>query len=242
MLATLGTSIESEIGRYRALSDEVVATRQVVELRYGPLPRNMLLTAVEDKPTTEILVYVHGGYWQDLSVRDSLFLSNIAKQSGMGFVAVGYSLAPQATVREIINEIICALTFVRAGNLDRRLTVVGSSAGAHLVACALHRRSDLVDRAVLLSGIYDLRPLVTTYINGPLGLDADEAAALSPLLENAPDVSDKAVIIAIGEHETEAFHEQTRRYAEHLGVGYQMVAGRHHFDLPLYLDEVDGWR
>jgi hypothetical protein len=35
---------------------------------------------------------------------------------------------------------------------------------------------------VLLSGVYDLRPLVETFINKPLGLDVQSATAVSPLL------------------------------------------------------------
>ncbi|MCY1308898.1 hypothetical protein D9M70_589410 [compost metagenome] len=88
--------------------------------------------------------------------------------------------------------------------------------------------------AVLISGIYDLRPLVSTYINEPLGLDIETAESLSPLLL-AP-VAHVPAFICYGENETHAFKMQSQGYLAHLsGAGGKAhiheVEGRDHFDI-----------
>jgi arylformamidase len=127
---------------------------------------------------------------------------------------------------EIEAEIVAALRWVQAEYPDARVTLSGSSAGAHLAAFAA--RTVPVERLVLLSGIYDLRPLVETYVNDAVGLAPSEAAELSPLLWSPPQVS---AAVVWGENETEAFKRQSTLYAAHLGVAPREIPGRNHFDI-----------
>jgi arylformamidase len=87
---------------------------------------------------------------------------------------------------------------------------------------------------VLVSGVYDLRPLVHTSVNDVLGLDETAAADLSPVLH--PSVGDADVVVAWGDNETDAFTTQSRGYADHVRAdGLHVVelecSGRHHFDI-----------
>jgi hypothetical protein len=68
---------------------------------------------------------------------------------------------------------------------------------------------------ILISGIYDLRPLVETDINGALKLDMNSATLYSPMLFNSPLISREKmkVLIAYGEHESSAFKEQSNLFA-----------------------------
>ena len=92
---------------------------------------------------------------------------------------------------EIVEE--CRAAVASLSRFDR-LVVAGSSAGAHLAAMAalallLARLAEPVKGAVLVSGIYDLEPLIGTSINAALGLDSATAARNSPLrqaLEGLP--------------------------------------------------------
>ena len=79
--------------------------------------------------------------------------------------------------------------------LGRPLVVSGHSAGGHLAACMLAtdwRAFDaslpaaLVTAAYAISGLFDLRPLVSTSINTPLKLDDATARAVSPLFWKSP--------------------------------------------------------
>jgi arylformamidase len=122
------------------------------------------------------------------------------------------------------------------------LFVAGSSAGAHLAAMLLvsgwQLETGLSDRAIsgaiLLSGIYDLEPLLPTYVNAPLRLSLADAEKLSPmaLLPGLP----KPTIVAWGENETGEFKRQSQSYASRLrAAGFPVTAleavGRNHFDI-----------
>ena len=49
--------------------------------------------AVRDPP---LLVFFHGGYWQELSKNESLFTAPDCVANGIAFAAVDYTLAPKA--------------------------------------------------------------------------------------------------------------------------------------------------
>ena len=188
-----------------------------------------------------LLVYVHGGYWQELSASDSLFMADDALASGIGVHAVEYRLAPAVTIAGIVEECVRDVAAVIARVGPSRTVLAGSSAGAHLAAMvrADRRVAGLIDATVLLSGIYDLRPLVGTSVNDALGLDEAGATAVSPALLPVVAGGDE-VLCAVAEHESDEFIRQNREYAARLaGAGAKVssliVPGRDHFDLPLDL-------
>jgi arylformamidase len=200
-----------------------------------------------------LVVFVHGGYWQELSRRESTFGATDAVPRGIAWAAVEYTLAPRASLARIVEQCrravrrLCAQA-ASLGCDPSRVWLAGSSAGAHLAAMALldplARTGPRPAGAILLSGVYDLRPLVPTYVNRPLGLDEARAWALSPLAQAPPDAPDAPdtpdtppdapdVLVAWGEHETASFVAQSRRYARALRprAAELEVPGRNHFDL-----------
>jgi arylformamidase len=188
-----------------------------------------------------LLVFVHGGYWQALSAAASLYLAPGALDQEWSYAAVEYTLAPEADLPTMVDECREALADLAALGPHGTVVVAGHSAGAHLVAMSiLVRPSPLrVDRVVLLSGVYDLRPLVLTTINDALRLDDGSASALSPaLLPVAAEVvaDGTAVLIAVGDDETDAFRAQAHVHAARLRIGglpvdERVSSGRHHFDI-----------
>jgi arylformamidase len=90
-----------------------------------------------------------------------------------------------------------------------------------------------------LSGIYDLRPLVPTYINSALGLTDLEARRLSPLQllkDHSSATHLPPFLIACGENETLEFKRQSAEFSAKLGTlhGHYRtleVAGCNHFDI-----------
>ncbi len=131
-----------------------------------------------------IHLFFHGGYWQELDKSDASFPALEFHARGITYVAAGYGLAPGNSLMRIIEQARAAARWVRSNLCEAdgsaQLVVSGSSAGAHLAAWVA--LTEDVDAAVLLSGVYDLRPLVGTYINEALDLDERSAAELSPLL------------------------------------------------------------
>lgn len=217
-------------------------------LRYGAdTAQRIMLFEPIDRSAYMLVVYFHGGYWQELSPDDSLFPATAFVDRRVAYAAAGYTLAPRATLREIVeqaaNAVIALRRFASASRMATpRIVIAGSSAGAHLAAMLLtldwrsrsHDGMPPFDGAILLSGIYDLRPLVGTYINDALRLDERSAFELSP--QYRPLHARVPVTVCWGEHETNEFQRQSRNLVERLARGGLLCAAgeipaRNHFDL-----------
>ncbi|MEV0325633.1 alpha/beta hydrolase [Micromonospora echinospora] len=222
--------------RYRLLSQ--AARRDLahrVDVRYGPHPAEVLHHFPPRRPGAPLLVFVHGGHWQESSKEDACFPAPGLVAAGFGYLALGYGLAPTRRLPEMSASVRRGLAWARdqaraLGGREDAVFAAGSSAGAHLVAMA----ADLpLAGMFLLSGLYDLAPVVDSYVNDALGLTPAEAREQSPLLRPPPAAP---VLLAVGEHETGEYHRQQRRYAASLRragtpVTELVVAGRDHFDL-----------
>jgi arylformamidase len=196
-----------------------------------------------------IVVFFHGGYWQQLGRGDASFGATQFVPRGVAWAAPGYTLAPRATLAAIVAQCRRAVRWVLANavalNVDpHRVWLAGSSAGAHLAAMAmldpLLAGGARPAGAFLLSGIYDLRPLVPTYVNGALALDDAQARALSPLAVDPADLARfGTAVLAVGEHETDSFQAQSRAFAAALGQREPPIEepGRNHFDLVFALGD-----
>lgn len=189
-------------------------------------------------PNRPLLIYIHGGYWQRLSAADSLFNATDAIAERVSLHAVEYTLAPMASIPGIISECIADVARTIESLSPTTVVLAGCSAGAHLVAMCMREEqiASRVDAAVMLSGIYDLRPLVVTPTNDPLHLTIDSAESVSPqLLPGGASV--KRALLAVGRHESSEFIRQNEAFASLLDsrgthVDTIVVDGRDHFDLP----------
>src|ERR1700692_2825418 len=81
-----------------------------------------------------LLVYFHGGYWQELSKNESLFAAPDCVANGIAFAALDYTLAPRANVEKIVDQCRRAVAWIHkqadALGFNRdRMFVAGSSAG-----------------------------------------------------------------------------------------------------------------
>lgn len=188
-----------------------------------------------------LLVFVHGGYWQELTEADSSFAAVDAVAQGCAFAAMGYGLAPAHRLDEITAMVRRGVRWLydNAAELGidaRRIVLVGHSAGAQLAAVSLDVAP--VRAAVLLSGLYDLEPLLRTSVGPAIRLTEDEAVRNSPvhtLRHGMPPL-----LAAYGADETAGFGVQQELLvaaADEAGVPVDsvVVRGRNHFDLPLGL-------
>jgi arylformamidase len=224
------------------------------QLRYGKQPAQQLelylpgTTARADSGRCGpgLLVYIHGGYWQELSAKDSLFAADECLARGHAFATIDYTLAPKTSLAEIIAECRAAIAFLREHAAEfgfdaSRMVIAGSSAGAHLAAMvAADRSQPAISAAILVSGIFDLEPLVGTTINNALGLDLQSARSHSPV--TLPLAGFPTTVICWGEIETSEFKAQSRIFAQSLnlaGVSVESfeIAQRNHFDVILELTD-----
>jgi len=153
---------------------------------------------------------------------------------GLHVAMMGYTLAPDATLAQIVAEIRASLAWVRQhapalGGDAERMVVSGWSAGGHLTAMSMAEQG--VIGGLSISGIFDLEPIRLSYINRKLGLSADDVAALSPM-RLAP--SPLPLVLAYGMDELPELQRQSEQYAAvRAGLPGRALplAGRDHFTI-----------
>src|SRR5580704_12393935 len=172
-----------------------------LDLRYGPRERNRIdfFKAAANAPT---LLFIHGGYWQ-MRAKEAFSLFAAGPMAhGINVALIGYTLAPEATLDQIVAEIDAGIDYL-AGRLPdlggdaNRIGVSGWSAGGHLTAMALsHPR---VKGGVAISGIYDLEPIRHSYLNEKLGLDEAMSHRNSPMMQATGAMKPLALTVGSGE-------------------------------------------
>jgi len=237
----IGGNYAPFLERYQVESTRSHRTLPVMrDLRYGPAPRALLdfFPAPAGAVGPGLLVYIHGGYWQELSKDQSAFLAPAWHRAGVAHAVVGYTLAPAARLPDIVSECRAALRWLQASANSLRfdagnMVVAGSSAGGYLAAACADGLERPLRGIVPVSGIYDVAPLIGTSINDALGLDASTASALdllSTTRQFCPGV------VAWGEIETSEFKRQSQAFAARLATeGLRStcleIPGRNHFDV-----------
>jgi arylformamidase len=195
---------------------EVIRQRPGVKigLRYGPAERNLIdffpaPGVTGDRP---LLVFIHGGYWQMRAKESFSFLAEAFLPHGIHVAMVGYTLAPQASMSEIVGEVRSSVQWLASHaqtlGVDRsKIVVSGWSAGGHLTAMCMDLPEVFAGLAV--SGIYDLEPIRLSYLNEKLQLTPHDVAALSPM---HLALSPKPMLIAFGGDELSELQRQSNEF------------------------------
>src|ERR1700744_4668888 len=86
-----------------------------LNLSYGSRERNRIdfLKAAPNAPT---LLFIHGGYWQMRSKDAFTTFASGPMAHGINVALIGYTLAPDATIEQIVAEIHAGIDFL-AGQL-----------------------------------------------------------------------------------------------------------------------------
>jgi arylformamidase len=215
-----------------------------LDLRYGPKERNTLDLFPAKDPNAPCFVFIHGGYWQRNSKDQFANLIGGLHRRGWSAALPGYTLAPEATLTEIVAEIYLSLDWLAANGgkhgIEGKVVLSGWSAGGHLTAqCFGHKR---VSAGLAISGVFELGPIRDTYLNDKMQFTDSEIDALSPL--RLPMVK-KPLAIAYGTQELPPLVDDSRklharRAAEHLPGALIPVAGANHFTILKALSEPDG--
>jgi arylformamidase len=178
----------------------------------------------EDAP---IFVFIHGGAWQTGSKERTGHFPLMNKHNGFRSIATAYTLAPEATIRDMEVEVVTMLQKIVKDYPKANIVLAGHSAGGQLAAHLLHSRELPVEVGrkivglVLISGVYDLRAIVSTYINDVVNISMEDAAALSPMLRpfynrNGIDHRSVQILVTFGGKESDEFHRQSQHYYEKL--------------------------
>ena len=205
-----------------------------LDLRYGPRERNRIdfLKAADKAPT---LLFIHGGYWQMRAKEAFSLFAAGPLAHGINVALIGYTLAPDATLEQIVVEIHAGIDYL-AGRLSEfggdanRLVASGWSAGGHLTAMAM--ANPKVKGGVAISGIYDLEPIRHSYLNIKLGLDEAMSHRNSPMMQTGGPM--KPLSLVVGSAELPLLRKQTADFAAYrarhgLPVSYEEIPNANHF-------------
>ncbi|SDS63725.1 alpha/beta hydrolase [Bradyrhizobium canariense] len=207
-----------------------------LDLRYGPRERNRIdfLKAAENAPT---LLFIHGGYWQHRSKEVFTIFAEGSMAHGINVALIGYTLAPDATLDQIVAEIHAGIDYLTGqlpalGAAASGIVVSGWSAGGHLTSMALSHPK--VRAGMAISGIYDLEPIRHSYLNVKLGLDEAMSCRNSPIMQ--ADGPMKPLSLVVGSAELPLLRKQTADFAGHrarygLPVTYEEIPGADHFTI-----------
>ncbi len=241
---------EDIIARYG--SDSAAARRRLRwrSLAYGAGARESFDLFPAAAARAPLAVFLHGGAWRSLSKADSSFAAAAFVAAGCHFIALDFDTLPAVRLPEMAAQIGRALDWIRRhaeaiGGDRRRLWLIGHSSGAHLAATALAAPEAAADRvrgAVLVSGSYDLVPVMLSARSAYLKLDAAEVAALSPI-RHAGRIR-CPVLVACGTRESPEFERQSAAFAAALAAAGGRVetltlAGANHFEAALDLARPD---
>ncbi|WP_050626150.1 alpha/beta hydrolase [Bradyrhizobium viridifuturi] len=209
---------------------------QHLDLRYGPRERNRIdfLKAGDGAPT---LLFIHGGYWQTRAKEVFTIFAEGPMAHGINVALIGYTLAPDATLDDIVAEIHAGIDFLagqlpRLGAATNGIVVSGWSAGGHLTSMALSNAH--VRAGMAISGIYDLEPIRHSYLNEKLRLDEASSRRNSPMTQEGGTA--KPLSLVVGSAELPLLRKQTADFAGHrarygLPVTYEEIEGADHFSI-----------
>ena len=130
------------LARWREASERVRARPDAqLDIVYGERPRARARLFPLRARWPALFLFIHGGYWQRNEKEMFAFVAEGPLRHGIDVAVVGYTLAPDASLTEIVGEIHQALSYLcaqrrRLGFDCDRLFVGGWSAGGHLTAAA----------------------------------------------------------------------------------------------------------
>jgi acetyl esterase/lipase len=234
-----GTAVPNSAQLVKARNESSAAYRAAhpghLDLPYADSERTKWDLYPAENPAAPCLVFIHGGYWQMNRREDfACFAAGIA-QHGWSAAMPGYSLAPEASLTQIVTELRASLDWLAENRPEHGISgpviISGWSAGGQLAALLLDH--PLIHAGLAISGVYELGPLRDTYLNAKLQLTEQEIANLSPL--RLPAIP-KPLAIAYGSRELPALVNDSRdlhaqRAAAHAPGALLPIAGADHFTI-----------
>jgi arylformamidase len=212
-------------------------------LAYGSHPLQTL-DIFPAKQNRGLVIFFHGGYWRSLDKDDFSFYAEPYLEQGISVASINYRLCPAVKIDAIVEDCHAAVEWL-AGNVSQfnirfdRTVFIGHSAGAHLAAmlCATYWSARNIEESgfrggVLISGLYDLSPLLETSVNVEARLTKKTAKALSPI--HLPPTLNILLHVVVGTAETSEFIRQSQLLPEAWPANctsFETVKSANHFTI-----------
>lgn len=172
-------------GEWAAASKKLREKRpQHLDLAYGPGERTRWDLYPAADPKAPCFIHIHGGYWQRGSKEAYACLAEGVLARGWSAALPGYTLAPEANLTQIVEELRSALDWFAQKSLAHGIggpvILTGWSAGGHLTSLLADHPK--VAAAFAISGVFDLAHLRDSpHVNDVLKFTEAEVQSLSPM-------------------------------------------------------------
>ena len=235
--------------RYATASDE---TRKRIgapkRLSYGPTPAEALDLYPTKAANAPINIFIHGGAWRGQIAKDYAFPAEALTRAGAHYVVLDFINVTQTdgNLMPMAEQVRRAIAWVAKNAKDfggdaNRIYISGHSSGGHLGGVALITDwkamgvpADVIKGAVLLSGMYDLKPVRLSARSSYVKFTDEIEAALST--QRHLDRVTCPVTLVHGSLETPEFQRQSRDFAAALktaGKPAELIVGPNynHFEI-----------
>jgi arylformamidase len=222
------------IRRYASASQTMRAhIGQPMVEAYGPteIEKLEIYRAKQDK--APVFVFVHGGAWLSGLAKDYAFPAEMFVNAGVNYVCLDFIAIKEAhgDLRVMADQVRRGIAWVYQ-NIDKfggdrdRFYVGGHSSGAHLAALALVSDmqkdfgfpADMVKGALLMSGLYDMKPVRLSSRSSYVTLTDEIEQAMSS--QRHLDQLRTPLTVTYGSQDTPEFQRQSRDFATAVkGIG-----------------------
>lgn len=193
---------------------------------YGPTEIEKLDIYKTNRPNALIAIFIHGGAWKNGASKDSAYMAEMYLAAGANFVIPDFVAVQDAggSLMTMAQQVRRAVTWVYKnaasfGGDPNRIYLMGQSSGAHLGGTVVITDwqkdfglpADIIKGAVLISGMYDLKPVRLSKRSQYVNFDDATEEALST--QRHIDKINMPLIIAHGSLESPEFQRQSREFA-----------------------------
>ncbi len=216
---------------------------------YGSTEIEKLDIYQSNRPNAPINVFIHGGAWRGGFSKDSAYMAEMYLAAGAHLVIPDFVWVQDAggSLMTMADQVRRAVAWVYKnatsfGGEPNRLYISGHSSGGHLggvVVITDWRKDfglppDIIKGALLISGMYDLKPVRLSKRSKYVNFDDVTEETLSA--QRHIDMINMPLIIAHGTLETPEFQRQSRDFAAAVkaaGKPVEFIVGEgfNHFEM-----------
>jgi arylformamidase len=213
------------IKRYGTASAAVRAKLKFETKAYGMTPEETLdiyPASLQNADGSPIHIFAHGGAWRGGTKEMYAFPAPAFVEAGAIYIALDFANIPKVRLPDMAQQVRTAIAWVYKnaksfGGNPERITLSGHSSGGHLAAVALTTDwsryevpQKVLKAGLVVSGMFDLHPVMLSARSSYVKISKEEQAALSP--QRHLDRIACPIAVAHGDGESPEFKRQARDF------------------------------
>lgn len=215
---------------------------------YGPGEDETLdiFTPAASGSKAKIHVHVHGGGWRILSKDEESIIAPTFTGAGAVCIVLNFSMIPKVRIPDMVAQIQRAIAWIHAhapefGGDPEQIHLSGHSSGGHLGGVLMTRDwsaaglpPDVLKSGLLVSGMYDMRPVMLSARSAYVKLSPAEVEEMSAIRHI--DRLRAPLVLAWGDLESPEFQRQPQAFAAAVQAAGKPVKtlrcdGLNHFEI-----------